>query len=148
MLLSDPDSQVIDAFGIRNRRVRNEQQKGIPHPRTYVVDQTGTITAEIPGTVFKRHDGKKLIDCWAKWHDHDQPLESIQPGAWFWDQITLAEAWEEAGVSCAMIRMNIYGDNELWKTSSIWSAHVPQKDHYYDLFCKEYLRQCMERARC
>ena len=99
------------------------------------------------GLVLVRPDGRKLVDCWAKWCSHDEPLESIKPGAWFWDQIALAEAWEEAGVPCSMIPMNIYGDNQLWQSSSIWSAHVPQKDQYYESFSTEYLRQCQEAAR-
>ena len=98
------------------------------------------------GLVLVRPDGRKLVDCWAKWCSHDQPLESIKPGAWFWDQIALAEAWEEAGVPCAMIPMNVYGDNELWNSTSIWSAHVPQKEQYFELFSKEHLRQCQESA--
>lgn len=93
------------------------------------------------GIVVVRPEAKRLIDCWAKWYHHDQPLEGIAPGAWFWDQITLAEAWTEAGIPCAMIRMDIYGDCQLSQSSTIWSAHVPQKDTYYELFRREYLRQ-------
>lgn len=96
------------------------------------------------GIVLVRPEAKKLIDCWAKWYYHDQPLESIESGAWFWDQITLAEAWAEAGVRCAMIPMNVYGDCQLWPAAAIWSAHVPQKERYYELFRREYLRQRAE----
>lgn len=98
------------------------------------------------GLVLVRPQARKLVDCWARWCSHDQPLESIEPGAWFWDQIALAEAWEEAGVPCAVIPMNIYADNELWKSTSIWSAHVPQKEKYYELFSLEYRRQYQETS--
>jgi hypothetical protein len=96
------------------------------------------------GIVLVRPEARRLIDCWAKWCCHDQPLESIEPGAWFWDQIALAEAWTEAGVRCAMIPMNVYGDCQLSFDSAIWSAHVPEKATYYELFRREYLRQCAE----
>jgi hypothetical protein len=94
--------------------------------------------------VLLRPDGKKLIDCWARWYYHDQPLDSIQPLAWYWDQITLAEAWKEAGISCAVIPLEVYSDERLRPGAAIWSANVPQKNEYYELFRNEYERQRAE----
>lgn len=97
------------------------------------------------GIVLVRHEAKKLIDSWVKWYHHDQPLDSIKPRSWFWDQITLTQAWTEAGVRCAMIPMNVYGDCELLPNAAIWSAHVgAEKKRYYELFRREYLRQRAE----
>ena len=93
------------------------------------------------GIVLVRRDGKKLIDSWAKWSHHDRRLGSIEPRAWFWDQITLAEAWTEARVPYAVIPMNVYADDQLRPTAAIWSANVPQKKQYYERFQQEYQRQ-------
>ena len=57
------------------------------------------------GMVLVRPDARKLVDCWVKWFHHDRPLDSSPPRAWFWDQITLAEAWTETRMPCAMITM-------------------------------------------
>jgi hypothetical protein len=92
--------------------------------------------------VMARPDARKLIDCWAKWYHYDQPLGSIEPMAWFWDQVTLAEAWTEAGVPCATISLDVYADDQLRQDTAIWSANVgDRKQRYYDLFRDEYRRQ-------
>jgi len=99
------------------------------------------------GIVLVRRDAQKLIDCWAKWSHHDQPLGSIAPRAWYWDQITLAEAWIEAGVPCATIPMDEYGDEQLGPSAAIWQANVGDwKPRYYELFRLEYHRQRCETA--
>jgi hypothetical protein len=99
------------------------------------------------GIVMVRRDARKLIDCWAKWYYHDRPLGSVAPLAWYWDQITLAEAWMEAGVPCATIPLEIYGDDELRPSAAIWSANVgDRKQIYYELFRREYQRQCAKIA--
>ena len=45
-LLSDPDSKVIESFGILNTLIKEDDHPwyGIPYPGTYVVDASGTIT--------------------------------------------------------------------------------------------------------
>lgn len=46
-LLSDPESQIIRAFGILNETVRpGTPQYGIPRPGTYVVDRAGKIVSK------------------------------------------------------------------------------------------------------
>jgi len=101
------------------------------------------------GIVLVRSDGQKLIDCWAKWYYHDQRIGSIEPLAWYWDQITLAEAWKESGISCATIPMHIYGDEQLRPGAAIWSANVgDRKPRYYELFRDEYHRQAEAAVRC
>ena len=42
-LLSDPDSKIIKAFGILNDKVPAGPLAGIPHPGTFIVDETGRI---------------------------------------------------------------------------------------------------------
>lgn len=61
-LLSDPDSKVIDAYGVRNERAR-DSQAGIPNPITIIVDGDLKIRAHLPGNVFRRHTTKQLIDA-------------------------------------------------------------------------------------
>ena len=97
------------------------------------------------GIVLVRSEAKKLIDCWVKWYSYDQPLGSIEPRAWYWDQITLAQARTETHVPCASIPLEIYGDDQLLPSSAIWSANVGDlKPRYYELFRDEYQRQLSE----
>lgn len=98
----------------------------------------------ISSIVMVRREARPLIECWAKWHSHDQALHGIEPLAWYWDQITLAEAWRETGLRCAVIPLHVYADEQLRPGSAIWSANVPQKDRYYELFRDEYQRQLAE----
>lgn len=61
-LLADPKSAVIDAYGVRNKSVREgSRQDGIPHPITIVIDRQGRIAAKLPGTVVRRHTTADLI---------------------------------------------------------------------------------------
>jgi peroxiredoxin len=46
-LLSDAGSKTIDAYGVRNREANGTRAEGIPHPTTFVVDQTGIIRAKL-----------------------------------------------------------------------------------------------------
>jgi hypothetical protein len=98
----------------------------------------------VSSIVLVRREARALIDCWAKWYYHRQPLYTIEPLAWYWDQITLAEAWTEAGVQCSVIPLHVYADEQLRPGSAIWSANVPDKVRYYELFREEYQRQCSE----
>jgi hypothetical protein len=97
------------------------------------------------GIVLVRPDARRLIDCWAKWHNYERPLYSIAPGEWYWDQITLAEAWIESGIPCAKIPLETYADDVLRDNSAIWSANVgDRKQEYYERFRDEYRRQRTE----
>ncbi|MBC8352582.1 MAG: peroxiredoxin family protein [Planctomycetes bacterium] len=60
-LLSDPESKVIKAYGVLNEGASG-RQAGIPHPGTFLIDQKGTIRANIPGTVRKRHTADDLLE--------------------------------------------------------------------------------------
>jgi hypothetical protein len=98
------------------------------------------------GIVLVRPDGRTLIDRWAKWTLYGQPLGGIAPYKWFWDQLTLAEAWKEAwkevSLPYATIDMAQYYDDALRPGSAIWSANVgDRKQRYYELFREEYQRQ-------
>lgn len=61
-LLSDPDSKVIDAYGVRNERGRG-RQAGIPTPITIIVDGNLKIRSHLPGSVVRRHSTKQLVDA-------------------------------------------------------------------------------------
>jgi hypothetical protein len=95
------------------------------------------------GLVLVRREATQLIESWARWCKHQQPLYNIEPMAWYWDQLTLAEAWSEAGVLCAVIPMHIYSDDQLRPDAAIWSANVHEKTEYYAIFRKEYQRQAL-----
>lgn len=62
-LLSDPDSRVIDAFGIRNHEAP-ERWKGIPNPGTFVLGTNGVIRAKLFLDGYRdRHDVAALLQA-------------------------------------------------------------------------------------
>ncbi len=71
-LLSDLESKTIDAYKIRNKKVRFPQQDGIPHPTTFVVDKDGVIRAKLPGTTRKRHTTDDLLEAFGKMKAKDK----------------------------------------------------------------------------
>jgi peroxiredoxin len=42
-LLSDPQHQVIDAYGLPDPRYLKQKREGIPYPTVYVVDKAGRV---------------------------------------------------------------------------------------------------------
>jgi hypothetical protein len=44
-LLADPESKVIDAFGIRNKAIQDGFAKGVPHPVLYILNPRGVVEA-------------------------------------------------------------------------------------------------------
>lgn len=42
-LLSDWDSRVIDAYGLRDPRYKGQSIEGVPIPAVYVIDKTGRV---------------------------------------------------------------------------------------------------------
>ena len=60
-LLSDPESKTIDAYHIRNEAAKGKAE-GVPHPGTFVLDQTGVIRAKLFLEGFReRHTTEALI---------------------------------------------------------------------------------------
>lgn len=59
-LLSDDKSQTIREYGIFNSKEKG-MYSGVPIPTTFIVDQTGTIRAVLPGTQKKRHSINQLL---------------------------------------------------------------------------------------
>lgn len=45
-LLSDPQSAVIDAFGIRNENIKDGFAKGVPHPGLFILGPEGRVEAK------------------------------------------------------------------------------------------------------
>ena len=63
-LLSDPDSNTIDAYGIRNKDVREgSRQDGIPHPGTFLIGRDGVIRTKLFYTIRQRHSPRELIEA-------------------------------------------------------------------------------------
>lgn len=61
-LLSDEDSEAIEAYGIKNDGVpEGSRQDGIPHPGTFLIDRTGVIRAKLFYSVRKRHTPTELL---------------------------------------------------------------------------------------
>jgi peroxiredoxin Q/BCP len=66
-LLSDPGSQVIDAYGIRNLESKGSRVDGIPYPMTFVIDAKGTIRAKLGHDGYKiRHTSEDLVKAVAE----------------------------------------------------------------------------------
>ena len=63
-LLSDPDSIAIEAFHVRNKKVRKRSPKhGIPHPGTFLVDKEGVVRAKLFYSITKRHTPDELVQA-------------------------------------------------------------------------------------
>ena len=62
-LLSDPGSNVINAFHIGNKNAP-EKLQGIPHPGTFIIDQKGTIRSKLFLESYrKRHPASEVLNA-------------------------------------------------------------------------------------
>lgn len=62
-LLSDPGSQTIDAYHIRNEAAKAKAQ-GIPNPGTFIVDRQGVIRAKLFLEGYRdRHTAEELVQA-------------------------------------------------------------------------------------
>jgi peroxiredoxin len=60
-LLSDPESNTIEAYHIRNESARGKAQ-GVPHPGTFILDQEGVIRAKLFLEGYRdRHTTEALV---------------------------------------------------------------------------------------
>jgi peroxiredoxin len=53
-LLSDSDSRVIDAYGLRDPAYAGQKVEGIPHPTVYVIDRAGRVTWALVESDYKK----------------------------------------------------------------------------------------------
>ena len=53
-LLSDPNHQVIDAYGLRDPAYAGQKVEGIPHPTVYVIDKAGRVTWAVVESDYKK----------------------------------------------------------------------------------------------
>jgi peroxiredoxin Q/BCP len=61
-LVSDPQSAVIDAFGLRNMDVvKNKRMNGIPHPAIYVISADGRILARLSEEGYRKRPAKEVV---------------------------------------------------------------------------------------
>lgn len=62
-LLSDPGSQTIEAYGIRNVEAKGSRIDGVPYPGTFVLDADGQIRAKLFHEGYKkRHTADQIIE--------------------------------------------------------------------------------------
>jgi peroxiredoxin len=62
-LLSDPGSETIDAYHIRNEGAKGRAE-GVPHPGTFVVDQSGVFRAKLLLEGYRdRHTTEALVEA-------------------------------------------------------------------------------------
>jgi hypothetical protein len=93
------------------------------------------------GIVLVRRDGQALVESWARWHTHSEPLFNRQPGGWFWDQCTLLQALRETGMPHERIPMGRFANGALSPAAAVWSAHDGDKEELYQRFVAEDQRQ-------
>lgn len=61
-LISDPDSEIIDAFGIRNEEVAgNRRFDGIPHPAIFFINTDGVVEAKLYEESYRDRPERELI---------------------------------------------------------------------------------------
>jgi len=61
-LVSDPESKVIDAFGVRNEEVRSSKRmNGIPHPVIYVIGADGVIKSKFFEESYRKRPPSSLV---------------------------------------------------------------------------------------
>ena len=99
------------------------------------------------GIVLVRRDGRALVESWARWSRHPEPLFSRRPGEWFWDQCALLQAQNETRLRYALISIADFACANCARTAAIWSAHVSEKERYYRYFRVEHERQRVLKAR-
>jgi len=64
-LLSDANSEVIKKWKLVNTKGRpGTRHFQISYPMTVLLGKDGTVKGKVPGTVVKRHGGKKLVEAW------------------------------------------------------------------------------------
>ena len=62
-LLSDPESQTIDAYHIRNEAAKGRAE-GVPNPGTFILDREGMIRAKLFLEGYReRHTTEALIEA-------------------------------------------------------------------------------------
>lgn len=60
-LLSDPDSRVIDAYGLGEPAYEGQKVEGIPHPTVYVINKAGRVTWALVESDYKKRPANDEI---------------------------------------------------------------------------------------
>lgn len=61
-LLSDPNSEIIDAFGVRNEEMNGRRRfDGIPHPAIFFIDDAGVVEAKLYEESYRDRPETELI---------------------------------------------------------------------------------------
>jgi hypothetical protein len=95
----------------------------------------------VSSVVLLRRDGRELVDRWAHWYGHGEPVDGVRPRRWFWDQVTLFLAWSDIRTPIAGIPIDRFANDALAPYASIWAANVPDKAGYFRRFQTELERQ-------
>ena len=95
----------------------------------------------VSSIVLVRREGRDVIDRWAHWNGHDGPVDAIQPGGWFWDQVTLFLTWTEKGQGIVPISLSMFANDRLDSDAAVWAANVEDKEGYFLRFQAEHARQ-------
>ncbi len=80
----------------------------------------------LSSVVLVRRDGRDFVDRWARWYDHDSPVDQIEPRQWFWDQVTLFLAWCDSPLEVAAIPMFQFANMQLDPRSDLGGARPGQ----------------------
>ncbi|MFL6192982.1 MAG: hypothetical protein ACJ75H_02330 [Thermoanaerobaculia bacterium] len=97
------------------------------------------------GLVLLRPEARPLVESWVAGYSK-RSIGGVRRGCFFFDQATLALAYERTPLRYARIPGNEYLDVRFRPDSSIWSAHVApeDKDRAYCRFLAEHERQLRE----
>ena len=62
-LLSDPESLVVDAYGLRDPMYQKLAGRGIPYPAVYIIDKTGRVAwSKLDKSYTNRPTNKEIRD--------------------------------------------------------------------------------------
>ena len=76
-MLSDPDSKVIDAYGIRQLAYKGKRIDGVPHPMTILIDSKGIARDILAHEGYrKRHSSTDLLEALKKLAAGSKPNSS------------------------------------------------------------------------
>jgi len=80
------------------------------------------------GFVLFRRSGYALIGMWRQMLNRTEPVEDVRPWDWFWEQICLLDALENADFSVLQTPDNCLSSPGFERDAAVWSANVPRSE--------------------